>query len=125
MNDIKQINFQLSDDKDSFLHGLYEDDFFDTKKFRELIISIKQLKNDEELLLIIWKKYNDCIWESFLSNLINRVYLLMNIEWDLREYGKKLNINKMEYSEYIWELAYELQSLFAWWEKDYFWNDYQ
>lgn len=60
----------------------------------------------------VHEKYDNCIWYSFVSNIIWRMHLLLNIEWDLREYWNELNISIEEYSNYMEKLFYELESLF-------------
>lgn len=126
MNTIEIINFHLWEDKNSFLSKLYESREFDFNKFLELIKAIKELNKKWDLYSVIKNEYENCVWNSFLSNIIWKLYIILSIEGDIREYKEKINIDLITYSSYIEELIYELQSLFSnkKWNKDYHWNKY-
>ena len=112
MNDIEMINYHFSEENKSFLYNLYEKKNFDIKKYKEILDAIKSLKNNKNIKEYVHEKYDNCIWYSFVSNIIWRMHLLLNIEWDLREYWNELNISIEEYSNYMEKLFYELESLF-------------
>jgi hypothetical protein len=61
MEYIKKINFHLSENKKSFLFSLYENRYFDIKKFEELVHSIKKLNKRKSIYLSLNDKYDDCI----------------------------------------------------------------
>jgi len=121
---IKIINSQFSD-KWEFMDILYEKHIFDYNLFRKLIDNIKKTHWSYDIYKYINNKYEKCVWFSFISNLFDRLSLLLYIESDIRFYDDvNLNITNEEFHDYIEELNFELQSLFAWWEKDYHWNNY-
>ena len=121
---IDKINYHLWH-KDGFLEILYEREEFDKKLFNDLIYNIKMLHKEKKLYWLFENKYELCIWKNFLANIIQRFWLLMSILSDVRFYSKNnYNISADSFHSYMEELSFELQSLFAWWDKDYHWNKY-
>jgi hypothetical protein len=118
---IKEINNQLWE-KNGFLYKIYEKKYFDKEDFNCLINSIRKLNKKFNVVNIAYKKYNDCVWFSFIANIINKITLLIYIELNFDD--SVFNINISEYHDYVQELNYEIQSLFAKFNTDYHGNKY-
>jgi len=123
--EIEIINFHLSENKNSFLSYIFEQNIFSSDLYYILLESIKHL-HDYDIYKYIKIEYTDCVWWNFISNILHTMYILTHTMYSYWENWIKLkNISNSEFHEYLEELIYEFQSLFAWWDKDYQWQHYK
>lgn len=119
-NYIFKINEILTSEK-GFINKLLEENTFDDVLYKSLIEYIQEIKDKGLSKDELFKKYEECQWNSFISNIFHAISILYNIEWSMREYWIELNISLLNFHDYIDNLIFELSSLFSVSDE---WNSY-
>ncbi len=88
-NIIVNIRHNVFND-DGFLWKLYNKHVFDSKSFKSLILSLKELKKDEAMLE-----------KSIVDSLLQLFAITQAIRYEMRLYDLKLNISIDKYDDYF------------------------